>query len=144
MEGRMRRVAIGIVLALLAVGVLGAAPVLVGNDLEDVLAPGVIGDGGDFGTSSVVVPQNGYVTYFVQGAANLAGTPVEIWITTGGNSTKATTRSFAADGSLRYYARVNGKTTFQARIPGTPGGAAHGRTASTWPSATDHRTKITV
>lgn len=114
------------------------------NDLTDGIAPGIVDDLGDFGTSSVVVPQNGYVTYIAQGAANLAGTVVEIWTNTGSGWASATTRAFADDGSVRYFARVTRKTSFQARIPGTPGGAAHGRTATVWASSRDRRTKITA
>jgi predicted secreted protein len=132
--------------ALLAIllSAIPGATVLAVNDLTDGIAPGIVDDLGDFGTSSPVVPQNGYVTYMAQGAGNLGGTPVEIWKNTGGDWVKATTRAFAEDGSIRYSARITGKTSFQARIPGTPGGSAHGRTATTWSSATDRRTKITV
>jgi predicted secreted protein len=140
----MRRLGVGIALAIVAVAALGVGPVAAVNDLVDGIAPGIVADFGDFGTSAVTVPQNGYVTYYAKGAGSLAGTPVEVWKNTGAGWVKATTRTFASDGSLRYSARITGRTSFQARIPGTPGGSAHGRTATTWPSATDGRTKLTV
>jgi predicted secreted protein len=142
-----RRTRHAALLATLLLGLLAAAaagPVAAVNDLTDGIAPGIVDDLGDFGTAAVVVPQNGYVTYFAQGAGNLAGTIVEIWKTAGGESVKVATRSFTADGSIRYSLRITGKTLLPARIPGTPGGSAHGRTATTWASASDRRTKITV
>jgi predicted secreted protein len=144
MNHRPQRALIALPLLLAAAFVVGAVPVAAVNDLTDGIAPGIVDDLGDFGTYSVVVPRNGYVTYIAQGAGNLAGTPVEIWTDTGAGWAKATSRTFASDGSVRYFARITAKTGFQARIPGTPGGAAHGRSATTWTSATDHRTKITA
>jgi hypothetical protein len=95
-----------VLLALLAAST--ATPVAAVNDLTDGIAPGVVDNGGDFGTAAVVVPQNGYVTYVAQGAGTLAGTIVEIWKSTGGEWTKAATRTFAADGSVRFWTRVTG------------------------------------
>jgi predicted secreted protein len=140
----LRRSAVGLIAVVVLLLGVAVPPVAAVNELSDGIAPGVVDNLGDFGTSAVVVPQNAYVTYFAQGAGNLAGTVVEIWKNTGGDWTKAASRTFASDGSIRYFARITGRTMLQARIPGTPGGAAHGRTATTWASATDRRTKITV
>lgn len=142
-----RRTGRAALLAPLLLGLLAAAtagPVAAVNELTDGIAPGIVDGGGDFGTSSVVVPQHGYVTYMAQGAGSLAGTVVEIWRNTGGEWEKVATRSFASDGSVRYWTRITGRTTLRARIPGTPGGSAHGRTGTTWASASDRRTKITA
>jgi predicted secreted protein len=133
-------------LSVLVAGLLAATagPAAAANDLTDGIAPGVVDDGGDFSTYSVVVPRNAYVTYLAKGDGSLAGTPVEIWTNTGAGWAKATTRTFTSDGSVRYVARITAKISFQARIPGTPGGSAHGRSATTWAAAADHRTKITA
>jgi predicted secreted protein len=131
--------------ALLAVVLAAtAAPVAAVNELTDGIAPGVVRTHDGFGSDTVVVPTNAYVTYFVQGAPNLAGTILQIWTNSGGEWKLASTRSFDADGTSHYFARVTGRTSFQARIPGTPGGAAHGRVATTWANATDRRTRISV
>jgi predicted secreted protein len=112
--------------------------------MSDGIAPGVVRANDGFGPGPVVVPANRYVTYFVQGAPNLAGTIVQIWTNSGGQWKLASTRSFDADATTHYFARVTGRTTFQARIPGTPGGAAHGRVATTWANASDQRTRISI
>jgi predicted secreted protein len=130
---RFSALAAGVVLGLLST-MLVAGPAAAVNDMTDGIAPGVVASNDGFGTATVIVPANGYVTYFVAAAPNLAGTPVEVWTNTNGTWTKATSRSFAADGTLHYFTRVTGRTGFQARIPGTPGGSAHGRSATTWPS----------
>jgi len=114
------------------------------NDLTTGIAPGVVRGNDGFGTATVVVPENGYVTYFVSGAPSLAGTPVQIWSTAGGDWHVVASRSFAPDGTLHYFARVSGRTDFQARIPGTPGGVGPARHATTWPSSSDRRTRISV
>jgi len=142
---RLAALAAALALALLATASL-AGPAVAVNDMTDGIAPGVVKANDGFGTATVIVPSNGYVTYFVAAAPNLAGTPVEVWTNTNGTWTKATSRSFAADGTLHYSVRVTGRIGFQARIPGTPGGAAHGRSATTWPAgdARAAHTQITL
>jgi inhibitor of cysteine peptidase len=141
-----RGLRVGVALSVLVAGIFTAAagPVAAVNELADGIAPGVVRANDGFGTSTVIVPQDGYVTYFVQGAANLAGTPVQIWTNTTGEWALATTRAFSEDGTAHYFARLTGRTGVEARIPGTPGGSAHGRSATTWPAATDRRTRISV
>ncbi len=130
--------------ALLILGLLAApGSVAAVNDLATSIAPGVVRADDGFGTTTVVVPPNGYVTYLVKGASNLAGTPVQVWTNTAGTWALAASRSFAADGTLHYYARVTGRTSFQARIPGTPGGAGPARQAATSATAAP-RTLISV
>jgi predicted secreted protein len=114
------------------------------NDMTDGIAPGVVKGNDGFGTTTVIVPANGYVTYFVQGEPSLAGTIVEVWTNTSGTWQKATTRSFAADATLHYPARVSGRIGFQARIPGTPGGHAHGRSATNWPAGDARSAHVSI
>src|SRR5262245_43810541 len=142
---RFTALAAATVLGLLSTMLL-AGPAAAVNDMTDGIAPGVVKGNDGFATTTVIVPANGYVTYFVRGEPSLAGTIVEVWTNTNGTWTKATTRSFAADATLHYFTRVTGRIGFQARIPGTPGGSAHGRSATTWPSgdARATHTQLTV
>jgi predicted secreted protein len=130
----------------LLIGILWAtaSPVAAANELTDGIAPGIVRTTDGFGSDTVVVPANGYVTYLVRGGLNLAGTPVQVWINTTGRWVLASSRSFAADGTLHYFSRVAGRTSIQARIPGTPSGAAGGQVATTWGTAGDQRTRITL
>jgi len=142
---RLAALAAALLLGLLSTAFV-AGPAAAVNDMTDGIAPGVVKADDGFGTATVVVPSNGYVTYFVAATPNLAGTPVEVWTNTNGTWQKATSRSFAADGTLHYFTRITGRIGFQARIPGTPGGAAHGRSATIWPSgdARATHTQITL
>ena len=135
--------ALGLVLALLpftAATVAAANPVL-----TDSIAPGVIPTGTDgFGSSTVQVKENGYVTYLVRTSPNLAGRSLDIYVNSGGDWAKATNRIIGADGTARYHARVAGRTGFWAKLPAqgsTPEFASHGRSAAV---SKDGRTIITM
>ena len=128
------------VLPLAAVTVAAADPVL-----TDSIAPGVIRTGTDgFGTSTVQVRENGYVTYLVRTSPALAGRSLDIYVNSGSDWEKATNRVIGADGTARYHARVAGRTGFWAKLPGqgsTPEVASHGRSAA---ASRDGRTIITL
>ncbi len=105
-----------------------------GPALTDGIAPGVNSGASGFGIGTVTVPKGTYVTYFVRTQPSLKGKALEIWWRKGGGSwTLLTTRTVASDGTLHYYARVTGVTSFRARWPGEPGmfeSSAAGRTAT--------------
>ena len=87
-----------------------------------------------FGTRSVVVARNGYITLLVQTRPNLAGSLVQIWVeskTSGWHP--LTLRMVAADGTVHYFARVNGWTVYWVKFPGDTThapAASHGRIAT--------------
>jgi predicted secreted protein len=74
------------------------------------------------------------VTYFVAATPALAGRMLEIWTRTrAGAWTEATSRTVAADGTMRYVTRITAWTAFQARYAGddtTATSASHGRIAT--------------
>jgi predicted secreted protein len=129
----------------LALGLLPmvAAPVsAVTPILMDAIAPGVMRTSEGFGTSTVLVPKNGYVTYLVRTDSRLKGRLVQIWTDTGKGWKLATTRKVEADGSVRYFARVTGRISFWAKYTGVkPTSTSHGRSAAV---STDGTTTIRV
>ena len=131
------------VLPMVALGPAAAAADL--PILEDAITAGVVRGSDGFGTNSVVVPSNGYVTYLVQGEPTLAGRALEIWTRTRTTDwARVTSRTFGSDGAARYHARVTEWTAFQGRIPGdvtTAGPGAHGRIATV---SADGSTRIRV
>jgi predicted secreted protein len=115
--------------------------------LDDSITAGVVRTNDGFGTSTVIVPVGGYVTYLVRTAPSLAGTRLEIWTNTGSGWQYATARTIAPDGTVHYFVRISRRTGFQARLAGdatTPATRSHARSAANWPAATDRRTLISV
>jgi predicted secreted protein len=110
---------------------LAAAPAsAVTAILMDGIAPGVMHGTDGFGTSTVLVPKNGYVTYLVRTDSRLKGRAIQIWTDTGSGWKMATTRKVEADGSVRYFARVSGRIGFWAKYAGVkPAASSHGRLA---------------
>lgn len=133
-----------IALAVLPIAALGPAasaadlPVL-----NDAITAGVVRGNDGFGTGTVLVPSNGYVTYLVEADPSLAGRAVEIWTRTRLTDwTRTTTRSFGSDGTARYFARVAQWTAFWAKLPDevtTQASVSHGRNATV---STDGSTRI--
>ena len=121
------------ILALLALLLpITASPAAAANaTLSDMIAPGVqLGTEG-FGTSTVLVPKDSYVTYLVRTDSRLKGKRVQIWLDTGSGWKLTTTRAIEADGSVHYFARVTGRVGFWAKYPGvTPIATSHGRSAN--------------
>ena len=103
--------------------------------LTDGIAPGVNRGTTGFGTTSIVVAPNGYITLFARTHPNLAGSLVQIWV----KSRTAdwhllTLRQVAADGSVHYFARVQGWTGYWVKFAGDTThapAASHGRIATT-------------
>lgn len=126
-----RAVVLGLSLGLTAgVGsVTAAEPVL-----ADSITVGVVRTSEGFGTSTVLVPSGGYVTYLVEAYPALAGRRLEIWTRTRATDWQLTTaRMLGPDGSARYFARVSEWTAFLAKLPAdgsTPGAVSHGRNAT--------------
>jgi len=99
--------------------------------LQDAIAPGVQHGTEGFGTSTVLVPKNGYVTYLVRMDSRLKGKRVQIWLDTGSGWKLTTTRAIEVDGSVHYFARVKGRVGFWAKYPGVkPATTSHGRSAN--------------
>jgi hypothetical protein len=107
---------------------------LVPVTLTDAIARGVNRGTTGFGTASLVVPPNSYVT--VLGTTNpaLAGASIQIWTRTKtGPWVLRTSRVVAADGRVHYFARVNGWTAYQFKFAGNATyapAASHGRIAT--------------
>jgi len=117
--------ALGLV-QLIAAPVSAVTPVLI-----DGIAPGVVHASDGFGTSTVLVPKNGYVTYLVRTDSRLKGRGVQIYTDTGKGWKLATTRRVEADGSVRYFARVTGRISFWAKYAGVkPVAVSHARSAA--------------
>jgi predicted secreted protein len=110
---------------------LAAAPAsAVTAILMDGIAPGVMHGSDGFGTSTVLVPKNGYVTYIVRTDSRLKGRAIQIWTDTGSGWKMTTTRKVEADGSVRYFARITGRVGFWAKYAGVkPTATSHGRLA---------------
>lgn len=121
--------AVGAVVLLVSVA---AAPVSAATAvLFDAIGPGVLEGLEGFGTSTVLVPKDGYVTYLVRTDSRLKGAKVQIWTNTGKAWKLATTRAVAADGSIHYNARVAGRIAFWAKYTGVkPTATSHGRSAN--------------
>jgi hypothetical protein len=102
--------------------------------LADAIAPGVNRGTSGFGMRSLAVARDSYVTVLVQTSPNLAGSLVQIWVaskTSGWHD--LTLRRVAADGTVHYFARVNGWTAYWVKFPGTStyaAAASHGRIAT--------------
>jgi len=102
--------------------------------ITDAIATGVNRGTSGFGTKSVVVPPNGYVTVLGLTNPSLAGSVVQIWVkskTVGWH--RLTSRIVASDGTVHYYARVNGWTAYWIKFAGNSTYAAassHGRIAT--------------
>jgi predicted secreted protein len=112
--------------------------------ITDAITAGVVRTADGFGTSTVIVPSGGYVTYLVRGPASLAGQTVEIWTRARNTDwAPATTRVFDADGVAHYFARVTAWTGFVARYPQDAATIAstHGRIATV---SADGSTRIRV
>lgn len=124
----------------LALGLLplAAAPAAaVTPILMDGIAPGVMHGTDGFGTSTVLVPKSGYVTYLVRTDSRLKGRSIQIWTDTGTGWKLTTTRHVEADGSVRYFARVTGRIGFWAKYTGVkPTATSHGRSAGVSPDGT--------
>jgi hypothetical protein len=102
--------------------------------LTDGIAPGVNRAMSGFGTKSLVVAPNSYVTILVQTSPNLAGSLVQIWVETKTSGWHdVTLRQVASDGTVHYFARVNGWTAYWVKFPGDAthaAAASHGRIAT--------------
>jgi hypothetical protein len=112
-----------------------ASPALTRVTMADGIAQGVNRGTRGFGTKSIVVAPDAYVTVLGRTSPNLAGSIVEIWVRSAtGDWHRLTSRRVAADGTVRCFARVNGWTGFWLRFPGDSTHAAadsHGRIATT-------------
>ena len=112
------------------VGPSSPAPTIV----TDGIAPGVNRGTSGFGTRSLVVPRNTYVTVMATTDPNLAGALLEIWVesrTTGWHL--LTLRQVAPDGTVHYFTRVNGWTAYWIKFAGDDThqpGRSHGRIAT--------------
>jgi hypothetical protein len=101
--------------------------------LTDAIAPGVLDGTEGFGASTVLVKEDGYITYLVRTTPAMKGRTLEIWTDIGKGWKRTTSRVIGSDGTARYHARVAKRTSFWAKLPkagSTPAVASHGRTAS--------------
>ena len=102
--------------------------------LTDAIAAGVNKGTSGFGTASVSVPANKYVTVLVRTSPNLSGSTVQVWVkskTVGWHA--LTTRLVASDGTVHYYAKVNGWTGYWFKFAGNATyspATSHGRVAT--------------
>ena len=110
------------------------APALTPVTLTDGIAAGVDRGTSGFGTKSLVVLPNHYVTVLGRTSPNLAGSIVQVWVKTKtGAWHRLTSRLVAADGTVHYFARVNGWTGYWLRFAGDATHApasSHGRIAT--------------
>jgi predicted secreted protein len=126
---RLPLAALALALVLLPLAAAPAAAVT--PILMDGIAPGVMHGSEGFGTSTVLVPKNGYVTFQVRTDSRLRGRSIQIWTDTGKGWKLTTTRKVDADGAVRYYARVKGRISFWAKYTGVkPTATSHGRSAN--------------
>ncbi len=111
-----------------------AAPALMAVTLTDGIATGVNRGTSGFGTRSLVVAPNTYITVLARTDPNLAGSLVEIWVkSTTSDWHPLTLRRVATDGTVHYFARVNGWTAYWVKFPGDTTHApasSHGRIAT--------------
>ncbi len=102
--------------------------------LTDSIAAGVNRGTMGFGTVSVVVPRGGWITLLGTTSPNLAGSLVQVWTRTKTGAWHVlTSRLAAADGTIHYFARVNGWTAYQLKFAGDSShsaAASHGRIAT--------------
>ncbi|MHB8673238.1 MAG: hypothetical protein ACYDAK_06110 [Candidatus Limnocylindrales bacterium] len=102
--------------------------------LTDSIAAGVNRGTMGFGTASVVVSRGGWITLFGTTSPNLAGSLVQVWTRTKSGAWHVlTSRLAAADGTIHYFARVNGWTAYQLKFAGDSShsaAASHGRIAT--------------
>jgi len=102
--------------------------------VTDAIAPGVNHGTGGFGTSSLIVAPNSYVTILGRTSPNLSGLSLQVWVRSKTTDWHlVTTRRVASDGTIHYFARVNGWTGYQLRFAGNGTFAAahsHGRVAT--------------
>ncbi len=102
--------------------------------ITDAIAAGVTTSPGAFTSASVVVPAGASVTYLATTDPRLAGQAVQIWTRTRARAWEAaTTRSVAADGTVRFSTRVLSWIGIQARFTGSTdftAASAHGRSAT--------------
>ncbi len=108
----------------------GTTPVTLTDGIAAGVNRGTIG----FGTRSLVVARNHYVTVLGRTSPSLAGARVEVWARSRtGTWHRLTSRIVAADGTVHYYARVGAWTAFQFRFAGDATHApasSHGRIAT--------------
>ena len=113
--------------------------------ISDAIAPGATSSPGAFAAASVVVPAGAWVTYLATTDPRLAGQAVQIWTRTrAGAWEAATTRTVAADGTVRFSTRVLAWTGIEARFTGNAdfaAASAHGRSATVSP---DESIRLTV
>ena len=113
---------------------VNAAPTLTPVSLTDGIAAGVDRGTSGFGTTSLVVLPDHYVTVLGRTSPNLAGSLVEIWVRSKtGDWHRLTSRLVAADGTVHYFARVNGWTAYWLKFAGDSThapAASHGRIAT--------------
>ena len=130
----MRVTSIALALAMLPMaGVpVQAAPAPV--VLTDGIAAGVVRGTDGFGLAGIAVPAGTYATYLIETEPSLAGKVLQVWTRSAtGEWRQVTSRTVAADGTVRYFARVAAWTAFQARFAGDETAApavAHGRIAN--------------
>jgi len=129
---RIRPVFLAALVAITALLAVAAAPVLgVTTVLVDSIGPGVLRGNDGFGTSTVLVAKDGYVTYLVRTDSRLKGKSVQIWTDTGQGWKLLTTRTIDADGAVHYFARITTRTGFWAKYTGVkPSVTSHGRSAA--------------
>ena len=88
--------------------------------ITDRIAAGVNRGTTRFGTSSVVVPRGGWITLLGTTSPNLAGSVVQVWTRTKTGAWHVlTSRLAATDGTIHYFAHVNGWTAYQLSSPAT-------------------------
>jgi len=131
-----RRTVAPVLAAAIALGVLPLAAGPVAGAavpvFADAIAPGVVNGTEGFGTATVLVPRGTYVTYLVRTDSRLKGRKIQVWTDTGSGWTLTTTRIIAADGSIRYFARIKARTGFWAKyVDGSnPPVTSHARAAT--------------
>lgn len=100
----------------------------------DAVASGVNRGTSGFGTRSLAVARDSYVTVLVRTSPNLAGSLVQIWVASKTSGWRQLTlRRVAADGTVHYFARVNGWTAYWVKFTGNATyapAASHGRIAT--------------
>jgi predicted secreted protein len=128
---------VALLLPALVVPAAAATPVLM-----DSIAPGLVRGTDGFGSSTVLVPKQGYVTYLVRTDSRLKGKHVQIWTNTGAGWKLTSTRVVETGGTVHYFARITRRTAFWAKYADVkPADVSHGRVAGV---STDGTTTIRV